>query len=182
MYLLTTSCSLLTDHPQGTVILSHHSLTWKMVQEKNINKQNLMELFNRNSHNCKSRSAPLFRKRNGLVIRNSAQQSDQCPEFGELEVELPRFNRNINRKCLYRHQSEGLTQPGCLQAPRREENQLGQFPPQPWNFKEKKKSSYLALPGGWQVLEIGFCFVSVLPLAVENTHQITNVFKRVPFQ
>lgn len=34
-----------------------------------------MELFNRNSHNYNNQSAPLPRKRNGLVIRNSAQLS-----------------------------------------------------------------------------------------------------------
>lgn len=48
-------------------------------------------------------------------------------------------------------------------------------------YQRRKTSSYLALPGGWQVLERGFCVASALPPAVENTHQVTWVLKRVPF-
>lgn len=75
------------------------------------------------------------------------QWIDQCPEFHELEVKLPRFNRNVDGQCLHRCWSEGLTR----QTPRRQENQLGQFSPPPEKLEEgkkKKKGSYLALPGG----------------------------------
>jgi hypothetical protein len=64
--------------------------------------KNMTELLNRNSHNYKNHFVCLSSARDMDWSSEVLLGLDQCQEFWELEVKLPRFKRNVYSKCLHR--------------------------------------------------------------------------------
>lgn len=170
MYLLTTSCPLLTDHPQGSVIqllLWERNCLTTLYHEKWFRKKNKINKtwwnYLTGIHTITKTSLPLFSGREmvwssetllGLVrsvpgiLWTWGRAAKIHQKHGQEEVfaQTPEWGANAARVRL--------------QAPCREENQLGRFPPQPWNFKEKKQkllpSSPRRLTSSWD--RVLFCF------------------------